>query len=342
MIQVLYAVISAQMALILTLLFNTPLRKLVILTLDRLKRGQGPVMVKTVGATILVVLMSSVYSMLKIQSRTIEAGVANPTDQVLMSKLMLEASLMGELDGNAPIEGRVHGKHMMMPHLVIPSTFTRVCTHILSRLQRNKKDEKLLVEYGSYGEYWSSSEARGPYGVGLWKYIRGGGDPPQGKVSQFVLGSGFCDTVNGGSLQSKYPSWEVDKLVWTPSPTQGFQVKSYCRILRGVVNFFLGKASGKSGSHHGWAFFSWCAALGRILIADNLRKSGTILMEWCYIYVVFSRGVGWGLVRGVGGDLESCSVMRNVVYWGERNAWFFEGARNEYGEAKICDFEILI
>ena len=97
------------------------------------------------------------------------------------------------------------------------------------------------------------------------------------------LGSGFCDTVIGGSLHSKYPSWEVDKLVWTPSPTQGFQVKSYYRILRGVVNFFLGKASGKSGSHHGWAFFSWCAALGRILIADNLRKRGTILMEWCYI-----------------------------------------------------------
>ncbi len=45
---------------------------------------------------------------------------------------------------------------------------------VQSRLQRNKKDEKLLVEYGSYGEYWSSSEARGPYGVGLWKYIRGG------------------------------------------------------------------------------------------------------------------------------------------------------------------------
>ncbi len=64
---------------------------------------------------------------------------------------------------------------------------------------------------------------------------------------------------------------------------------------------------------------------------------------WCLLAdVVFSRGVGWGLVRGVGGDLESCSVMRNVVYWGERNAWFFEGARNEYGEAKICDFETLI
>ncbi|KAF5458328.1 hypothetical protein F2P56_022363 [Juglans regia] len=95
MIQLLYSVIVAQMALILTLLFKSPLRKLVILTLDRVKRGRGPVMVKTVGGTILIVLASSVYSMVKIQSRTMEAGVANPTDQVLMSQHMLEASLMG-------------------------------------------------------------------------------------------------------------------------------------------------------------------------------------------------------------------------------------------------------
>ncbi|XP_041008179.1 B-cell receptor-associated protein 31 [Juglans microcarpa x Juglans regia] len=95
MIQLLYTVIVAQMALILTLLFKSPLRKLVILTLDRVKRGRGPVMVKTVGGTILIVLASSVYSMVKIQSRTMEAGVANPTDQVLMSQHMLEASLMG-------------------------------------------------------------------------------------------------------------------------------------------------------------------------------------------------------------------------------------------------------
>jgi B-cell receptor-associated protein 31 len=33
--------------------------------------------------------------MAKIQQRTIEAGILNPTDQVLMSKHMLEASLMG-------------------------------------------------------------------------------------------------------------------------------------------------------------------------------------------------------------------------------------------------------
>ena len=88
-------VIVAEMALILTLIFKTPLRKLVIMSLDKIKRGRGPVMVKTVAMTIFVVLVFSLYSMAKIQNRTIEAGAVNPTDQVLMAKHMLEASLMG-------------------------------------------------------------------------------------------------------------------------------------------------------------------------------------------------------------------------------------------------------
>jgi len=78
------------------LLFKTPLRKLMIMGLDRLKRGRGPLMVKTVAGTVLVVLLSSVYSMVKIQQREIEDGGAiNPTDQVLMAKHLLEATLMG-------------------------------------------------------------------------------------------------------------------------------------------------------------------------------------------------------------------------------------------------------
>lgn len=95
MIQLLYTVAFAEMALILTLLFKTPLRKLVIMSLDKLKRGRGPVMVKTVSGTVFAVLLSSVYSIVKIQNSTIEAGAVNPTDQVLMSKHLLEASLMG-------------------------------------------------------------------------------------------------------------------------------------------------------------------------------------------------------------------------------------------------------
>ena len=52
-------------------------------------------MVQTVAGTVFVVLMSSVYSMINIQNRDAEPGMINPTDQVLMARHMLEASLMG-------------------------------------------------------------------------------------------------------------------------------------------------------------------------------------------------------------------------------------------------------
>lgn len=84
------------MVLILLFSFKTPLRKLVILAVDRLKRGRGPIMVKTVAGTVLIVLLSSVYSMLTIQKRWIDDGAINPTDQVLMVKHLLEATLMGK------------------------------------------------------------------------------------------------------------------------------------------------------------------------------------------------------------------------------------------------------
>ncbi|KAM0944393.1 putative B-cell receptor-associated protein [Dioscorea sansibarensis] len=95
MIQLLFTVLAAEVALVLVLLFKTPLRKLAIMALDRLKRGRGPVMVKTVAGTVLIVLASSVYSMAKIQNRSTEIGSLTPTDQVLMSRHLLEASLMG-------------------------------------------------------------------------------------------------------------------------------------------------------------------------------------------------------------------------------------------------------
>ncbi|XP_052183901.1 uncharacterized protein LOC127795952 [Diospyros lotus] len=95
MIQLLFTLIFAEMALIVIFVFKTPLRKLVIMGLDRVKRGRGPIIVKTVSGTLFVVMMSSVYSIVKIQKRWIEDGDLNPTDQVLMSRLLLEASLMG-------------------------------------------------------------------------------------------------------------------------------------------------------------------------------------------------------------------------------------------------------
>ncbi|CAK9139099.1 unnamed protein product [Ilex paraguariensis] len=93
MIQLLFMVMFAEMALILILLFKTPLRKLEIMALDRLKRGRAPLVMKSVAATVFVIMVYTVYTIRDIHSRPLEA--ITPTDQVLMANHMLEASLMG-------------------------------------------------------------------------------------------------------------------------------------------------------------------------------------------------------------------------------------------------------
>lgn len=95
MIELLFPAILGEMAVILILLFKTPLRKLVIMALDRLKRGTGPLVFKTVAGVIFVFMSITVYSVTEIQSRPIDS--LNPTDQILLARHMLEASLMGFL-----------------------------------------------------------------------------------------------------------------------------------------------------------------------------------------------------------------------------------------------------
>lgn len=94
--------------MIMVLSFKTPFRKLVIMSLDRVKRGRGPVMVKTVAGTVSVVLASSIYSMMKIKKRWIDEGAMNPTDQVLMAKHLLESTLMGSALFLALMIDRLH------------------------------------------------------------------------------------------------------------------------------------------------------------------------------------------------------------------------------------------
>ncbi|XP_059662472.1 uncharacterized protein LOC132308411 [Cornus florida] len=95
MIQLLFALILSEMGLIVMFVFKTPLRKLVIMGLDRVKRGRGPIVVKSVAGTVFLVMAFGVYSMMKIRKRRIVDGAVNPTDQVLMAKHLLETSLMG-------------------------------------------------------------------------------------------------------------------------------------------------------------------------------------------------------------------------------------------------------
>ncbi|KAE9457877.1 hypothetical protein C3L33_10197, partial [Rhododendron williamsianum] len=93
MIQLYLAGTLGAMLVILILLFRTPLRKLVIMGLDRLKRGRGPLVVKTVGGVLFAMLSVTVYNIVEIQRRPIES--INPTDQILVARNMLEASYMG-------------------------------------------------------------------------------------------------------------------------------------------------------------------------------------------------------------------------------------------------------
>ncbi|KAG9132098.1 hypothetical protein Leryth_023693 [Lithospermum erythrorhizon] len=95
MIQLLYTLLLTEATLIVMFVFKTPLRKLVILGLDRLKRGRGPIVVKTVSATFFIVMLTSLYNFLQIRRRWINDGDVNPTDQILSANYLLEASLMG-------------------------------------------------------------------------------------------------------------------------------------------------------------------------------------------------------------------------------------------------------
>jgi B-cell receptor-associated protein 31 len=97
MINLLFTVVFTEMALILILLFRTPVRKLVIMTIDQLKQGKGPLVAKTVATTLIVVFTSVLHNALQIRKRLLDAGAVNSADEVLMVERILEASLLGKL-----------------------------------------------------------------------------------------------------------------------------------------------------------------------------------------------------------------------------------------------------
>ncbi|XP_060211376.1 uncharacterized protein LOC132638552 [Lycium barbarum] len=95
MIQPLFALVFLEVAVVLTLVFRTPLRKPVLMALDRSKQGRGPVIVKSAGGTLFVVLVSILFNVTLMQNRATDSGTVNPTDQVLLATHLLEASLLG-------------------------------------------------------------------------------------------------------------------------------------------------------------------------------------------------------------------------------------------------------
>ncbi|KZV58503.1 hypothetical protein F511_23756 [Dorcoceras hygrometricum] len=97
MIQPLYALVLGEVAVILLLLFRTPLRSPILMILDRMKQGKGPVVASSAGGTLFVILVSilvTINNMMRNQSED-PAVAANPTDQVLFANYLLQATLLG-------------------------------------------------------------------------------------------------------------------------------------------------------------------------------------------------------------------------------------------------------
>jgi hypothetical protein len=73
-----------------------------------------------------------------------------------------------------------------------------------------------------------------------------------------------------------------DKVYWLPSKDHIFQVKSYYDTLTCKrEGWFPWKSIWKAKVPPRVAFFTWTAALGRILTAENLRRRHIILVSWC-------------------------------------------------------------
>ncbi|GAB2233208.1 hypothetical protein Droror1_Dr00002427 [Drosera rotundifolia] len=106
MLHILFAATLTESLVILSLLFKTPVRKLVIGGLDRVKHGRGPIVVKTVAGTVFVVLVSTVYGVVGI--RRGEDGEVSVTDQIVAARHLLEASLMGFFLFLALLVDRLH------------------------------------------------------------------------------------------------------------------------------------------------------------------------------------------------------------------------------------------
>lgn len=99
LVYLLYALIFSEMVLIMTLLFDAPMTKTVIMELDSLKlnQGKGLLIVKIVTGTLFLVLIANFYSLLRItmKNRTNEGSGLNPTEEVLKSMNILQISLIG-------------------------------------------------------------------------------------------------------------------------------------------------------------------------------------------------------------------------------------------------------
>ena len=111
----------------------------------------------------------------------------------------------------------------------------------------------------------------------------------------------------------------------------GVQLSGCCTVLNLLVMKICALWGG--GADFPWkfcvslrvVFFSCCVALERILTTDNLRRRVLIVVEWCFVCILFVWVfLGWwrcwgGMASGSFVSLEKmkCSVLRvkNLAWW---------------------------
>uniref|UniRef100_A0A2N9HTX3 Reverse transcriptase zinc-binding domain-containing protein n=1 Tax=Fagus sylvatica TaxID=28930 RepID=A0A2N9HTX3_FAGSY len=161
---------------------------------------------------------------------------------------------------------------------------------------------RLVVDakYGSLWGGWCSELGKGPYGGAFPELFVISGDREASVDDIMSFPNGilhwdirFSRNVHDWELESLSSFMELiysialkgegdNKLGWRHNPNKGFSVKEYYRCLN-MVSFdpFPWKSIWKAKVPPRVAFFSWTAALGRLLTIDNLRKRHLILVDWC-------------------------------------------------------------
>lgn len=100
---------------------------------------------KTLACTLLVIFMSSVASILKIQNRGLKLGTVSPMDQVLWRTHLLEASLIGYILFLAFVIDRLHHYHRKLIMLKKIANTSREEVEKL-QIELQGKDEKSSKE----------------------------------------------------------------------------------------------------------------------------------------------------------------------------------------------------
>lgn len=98
------------------------------------------------------------------------------------------------------------------------------------------------------------------------------------------LGGGSFGFVLGMLYSKNVRGFGADKVCWKPAMSKGFEVRGFYHALSPYSDIsFPWKMVWQSKIPSRVAFFSWIAALGKILTIDNLWNRHIVVLDWCYM-----------------------------------------------------------